>query len=213
MIRGVSAGFGWPKEARLLKRAQFLALADRRTRPDVVIKTGSFLVLGRRNGLPFSRLGLTVTKKVGCAVIRSRLKRQVREFFRLNRGGWPTALDILFIARIGAGALSPASLRADLGRVGQKLTAPPGGGLGPNSGPASGETVGRLLAAPILGAISLYQRFLSPLLPPACRFWPTCSHFAAEAITRYGLGRGGLLAVRRLLRCHPFNPGGYDPVP
>ncbi|MDR2725198.1 MAG: membrane protein insertion efficiency factor YidD [Candidatus Adiutrix sp.] len=69
------------------------------------------------------------------------------------------------------------------------------------------------MAAPALWAIGFYQRFISPLLPPACRFRPTCSQYAAEAISRHGLGRGGLLAVWRLLRCHPFGSGGYDPVP
>ena len=208
--------YGLPKEARLLKRAQFLALTDRRAKPDLVVKTGAFLVLGRRNSLPFSRLGLTVSKKVGRAVVRSRLKRQVREFFRLNRGDWPRALDLLFIARIGAGALPTASLRADLARVGLKLTdlmAPPDQAAGSGRPPGEPGTWGRLLAAPALEAIDLYQRFLSPFLPPACRFWPTCSHYAAEALARYGLGRGGLLAIRRLLRCHPFSPGGHDPVP
>lgn len=58
-----------------------------------------------------------------------------------------------------------------------------------------------------------YQRLLSPLLPRACRFYPSCSTYAAEAIERYGPARGLFLAVRRILRCHPFHPGGYDPVP
>lgn len=61
--------------------------------------------------------------------------------------------------------------------------------------------------------IRLYQRWLSPLLPPSCRFMPTCSHYAIEALSRYGLWQGGWLALRRLLRCHPFSPGGWDPVP
>ena len=65
----------------------------------------------------------------------------------------------------------------------------------------------------VLGAIRLYQWLLSPLLPPACRFWPTCSEYAAQAVQRYGVWQGGKLALRRLLRCHPFHPGGYDPVP
>jgi putative membrane protein insertion efficiency factor len=61
--------------------------------------------------------------------------------------------------------------------------------------------------------IRLYQRWISPLTLPACRFFPSCSEYAAQAVTRYGLFRGSWLALRRLLRCHPFHSGGYDPVP
>ena len=64
-----------------------------------------------------------------------------------------------------------------------------------------------------LAAIRFYQRAISPLTPPSCRFTPTCSEYARVAIERYGLAHGGLLATRRLLRCHPFCPGGHDPVP
>jgi putative membrane protein insertion efficiency factor len=62
-------------------------------------------------------------------------------------------------------------------------------------------------------ALAFYKRFLSPLLPRACRFEPTCSVYAREAIEKHGLLRGGFLALRRLLRCHPFHRGGLDPVP
>ena len=61
--------------------------------------------------------------------------------------------------------------------------------------------------------IRIYQRFISPLMRPHCRFYPTCSQYAAEAIERHGPLKGLWLAVRRILKCHPFHPGGYDPVP
>lgn len=61
--------------------------------------------------------------------------------------------------------------------------------------------------------IVAYQRYVSPLLGPRCRFQPTCSAYAREAIARFGLIRGGWLSLKRLGRCHPFAAGGYDPVP
>lgn len=67
----------------------------------------------------------------------------------------------------------------------------------------------RLLVALVRG----YQLAISPLLPPACRFHPSCSHYAVEALREHGALWGTLLAAWRLLRCHPFHPGGYDPVP
>ncbi|NMA67216.1 MAG: membrane protein insertion efficiency factor YidD [Clostridiaceae bacterium] len=61
--------------------------------------------------------------------------------------------------------------------------------------------------------IIFYQKFISPLKGrPTCRFYPTCSNYALEALTRYGAFKGSYLAIRRLLKCHPFHPGGYDPV-
>lgn len=70
-----------------------------------------------------------------------------------------------------------------------------------------------MLRRVVLLLIRLYRALVSPLLPPACRFHPTCSSYALEAIEVHGLFRGGWLAGRRLVRCHPFHPGGYDPVP
>lgn len=67
----------------------------------------------------------------------------------------------------------------------------------------------RLLILPI----RFYQRFISPMLPPACRFTPTCSQYAVEAIQKHGALKGSYLAIRRILRCHPWGDSGYDPVP
>ena len=61
--------------------------------------------------------------------------------------------------------------------------------------------------------LRFYKRFISPFLPPMCRFEPTCSVYAMDAVTRYGFLRGAWLSLKRLLRCHPLNPGGWDPVP
>lgn len=65
----------------------------------------------------------------------------------------------------------------------------------------------------LLHLIRVYKRFISPLFPPSCRFHPTCSEYAAYAIEEWGAGKGCLLAARRLIKCHPFHPGGFDYVP
>ncbi|MDR1486792.1 MAG: ribonuclease P protein component [Deltaproteobacteria bacterium] len=94
----MEATFKFPKSARLLVRRQFLLFNGHRQ-----IKTaiGGFTVVIRSNGLTFNRLGVTVTKKIGCAVARNRLKRLAREFFRLNQLHWPQGWDFLFIAQKG----------------------------------------------------------------------------------------------------------------
>ncbi|MDH3356056.1 MAG: membrane protein insertion efficiency factor YidD [Desulfobacteraceae bacterium] len=71
----------------------------------------------------------------------------------------------------------------------------------------------RIFVIPALILIRAYQFILSPILAPACRFYPTCSEYAYQSIVRYGLLKGFLLALKRIFRCHPFHPGGIDPVP
>lgn len=65
----------------------------------------------------------------------------------------------------------------------------------------------------VLKAIRFYKRFISPGLPSACRFEPTCSVYTYQAIEKYGVLKGGWMGIKRISRCHPLNPGGYDPVP
>jgi putative membrane protein insertion efficiency factor len=68
------------------------------------------------------------------------------------------------------------------------------------------------VTAAALGLVRLYQLTVSRMLPSSCRFYPSCSEYTRQAIERYGLSRGVWLGVKRISRCHPFNPGGYDPV-
>lgn len=65
----------------------------------------------------------------------------------------------------------------------------------------------------IIFLIGIYQKAISPWLPKSCRFYPTCSHYAKEAFFKYGILKGFKLTIKRLFKCHPYHPGGYDPVP
>lgn len=70
-----------------------------------------------------------------------------------------------------------------------------------------------MLKKVFLAIIRFYQLIISPLKPPSCRFYPTCSHYGMEAVQRFGALKGGWLTIKRILKCHPFHPGGLDPVP
>lgn len=75
------------------------------------------------------------------------------------------------------------------------------------------HTISRTMARLLILPIRFYQKFISPLTPPSCRYTPTCSQYAVEALRKHGLLKGMYLAVRRILRCHPWGGHGYDPVP
>jgi hypothetical protein len=110
------------------------------------------------------------------------------------------------------GPTGPAAHRSGGGPAPATAAEIPAAGHSPR--PAGGVPMpttagGRFLALPVVA----YRRWLSPALPARCRFYPSCSAYALEALARHGALRGTGLAVRRLLRCHPFHPGGYDPVP
>lgn len=75
------------------------------------------------------------------------------------------------------------------------------------------RAVRRIAASPLLALIWIYQNCISPFTPPSCRFTPTCSQYAKQAVTKYGALKGGFIALKRILRCHPWGGSGYDPVP
>lgn len=72
--------------------------------------------------------------------------------------------------------------------------------------------MGNLMTKMLLGLISIYQRTISPILGPKCRFRPTCSEYMIQALQKYGFVKGTWLGLKRIARCHPFHPGGYDPL-
>ncbi len=75
------------------------------------------------------------------------------------------------------------------------------------------ELAGKFISLFLIVLIKFYQLFISPAFPGSCRFYPTCSNYSIEAIKRFGPVKGGYLSVKRIVRCNPWNPGGYDPVP
>lgn len=84
---------------------------------------------------------------------------------------------------------------------------------GTHSDRKTGGRVSAMAQRTLLALLTVYKRWISPLLPPACRFHPTCSDYAAESIRTHGVVRGSGLALRRVCRCHPLSAGGFDPVP
>ena len=86
-------------------------------------------------------------------------------------------------------------------------------GTRPDGRPVEGQRGPGRTARLLIVVVGAYRRWVSPALPPRCRFHPSCSAYAAEALREHGAARGSALTLRRLLRCQPFHPGGYDPVP
>ena len=151
----------------------------------------------RRNKLGYNRLGLTVSAKLACAVKRNRIKRLFREAYRLNEDKFADGIDLVLVARVRAVGASYQEI--------EKIAA---ARLEGQQGCGSSDMKRLLLAM-----IRFYRRYISPNKPPCCRYIPTCSQYAIEAIEKYGAIKGGWLAFRRILRCNPFHKGGYDPVP
>ena len=247
-VRPAEAGISTPDPAPRLRLPRRCRLARKRDF-DAVFRTGVaigdewFVFHARPNDLGHPRLGLAVSRRHGDAPTRNRIKRRLREAFRLDLPGWTLALDVVVIPRPGAAHVSVAEMREAFVRFQERAARrgrePRGRGetstreaspetsggdpaRRPEGDPPPAECRGRPAPEPkvrpgptaaLIGLIRLYKRFVSPLLPPACRFTPTCSEYFAEALRRKGLVRGTYLGVRRLLRCQPFGGRGWDPVP
>ncbi len=197
-----------PSEAQV--RAIVLPPAHRLTDPDAFRRASrrgaraasrtlvTHLLLEETGGEAPARVGFVVSKAVGNAVTRNRVKRQLRHAARFHVEPSPDG-------------------RALPGSAVLVVRAPAGGGCGVVPGTAerprpllaTGDDVKWLL----VGLIRCYQFAISPLLGPTCRYYPSCSAYAVQAIQTHGALRGSWLAARRLGRCHPWSPGGVDHVP
>ena len=151
------------------------------------------------------RLGLSVSRRVGGAVDRTKVKRLLREAFWAEAERLPPGSDYVVVARPDSRELAEregmAGIRSLACRARRRAARGPKGG-------------GVMIAARriALVPIRVYQRVISPAFPRRCKYHPTCSAYAVQAIESYGILRGALLASWRLLRCNPFSHGGYDPV-
>ncbi len=236
-----------------------------------------FVLVARRNGLEFSRIGIGVGKRFGNAVSRNRARRLIRELFRKNKQRLPKGLDMVFLPRrhifqlrwdqLSSDMISAAQtatsrinvhkvkrgMERKMGRVAcnqpqrDKKRSGPQQKVKPSWAiaaswtgssndvmPAANEmaairrreavqnnkglaTVFHLLSGcltqTMLFSIRLYQILISPIFPTSCRFHPSCSRYCMEAVERHGPIRGTILSLARISKCHPWHPGGYDPVP
>ena len=158
-----------------------------------------------------SRFGWSIKKALGSAVRRNRIRRRLREILRLHRQEISPGWDIVIHPRSSAATADFAALSAGIAKLIPRARK----AVNSVCAPARVEDRrGKSAAAwTLLLLVRIYITFLSPFFGGACRFHPSCSNYAAEAIALHGACRGTSLALRRLLRCNPFNKGGFDPVP
>ena len=185
---GPKQGQTFPREARLVRRGEF----DGVYRAGKRFSSSHFTVFVRSNELALNRFGFSIKKALGGAVVRNRIRRRLREMVRCHRQEIPEGWDIVIHPKSSVGKAPFMALSEDLMRLLNKLSAPT----------SKKVSVGVRAA---LFALNFYKSYLSVLLAGYCRYQPTCSRYAYEAIERFGVVRGAWLGTKRLLRCHPFH--------
>ncbi len=163
-----------------------------------------------------SRAAFAVSKAVGDSVARHRVVRRLRALMPPLLERLPAGTDIVVRAMPEAATASSADLQDDLERSLSRITSlrPAPRGLTPRSGP--GQVMwwlGWPIRSLLLGLIWVYRHTISPVLPPTCRYHPSCSAYGFESLQVHGAAKGALLTGWRVLRCNPFSRGGLDPVP
>ena len=178
----------------LKKNQQFRAVYEKGTS----CANRYLVVYKMENGLNRNHLGISVSKKVGNSIVRHHLARLIRENYRLSEEFYKTGYDIVVIARVAAKKADYYDIRKSQSVV-------------EKTGFIEGQRY--TMKKVLIGCIRFYRKYISPLKAPSCIYVPTCSQYAIEALEKYGALKGSYLAIRRILRCHPFHKGGYDPVP
>lgn len=157
------------------------------------------------------------------AVDRNLLKRRIREAYRLNKEllqSMPARVEFMLLyqkRRIATFAeieeIVKKALERILAEAGPEACATAVAADNSKNAPQSCSLARRVATAPLVLLVRFYQICISPLKPSCCRFTPTCSQYALEALRKYGVFKGTWLAIKRILRCHPWGGSGYDPVP
>ena len=155
-----------------------------------------------------------MSKAVGGAVVRNLVRRRLRHLVRERLTALPAGRDAGGPGAAGRGRpVVRANWATDLDGAIAAARGRPRERARPTVDDRSDDAAATLGARVLSLPIVAYRRWISPALPARCRFYPSCSAYALEAVATHGALRGTGLAIWRLLRCHPFHPGGYDPVP
>ena len=178
-----------------------------------------------QNSLNINRIGITASKKTGKSVKRNRIKRLIRENYRLSEDRVKVGYDLVFVVRNTEVMPDFYKIKKEVNYLLRKFSIieekdekdslennKRSDNIIDNDEKNKIEEFWKMVRGLLIYLIKSYQKYISPLKPPRCRFYPTCSQYALEAIEKYGAIRGSLMAIKRILKCHPFNSGGYDPV-